>query len=82
MSPVGLGRVKRIRRALEVPPENANESRNPTGGSRDQIVMRRMEGEADRGAAVGNIPVPGEMESIRRLSGRVRSTIFRGRSVP
>jgi hypothetical protein len=49
---------------------------------RDQVVMRRMEGGADRGAAVGDIPVAGEMEDIRRLIGRVRFTTFRGRPVP
>ena len=66
---------------MEVP-ENAKGSRNLTGGSRDQVVMRRKEGEADRGPAVGDIRVAGEMEGIRRLSGRVRSTTFRGRPVP
>jgi len=50
--------------------------------SRDQVVMRRMEGDADRGAAVGDIPVAEEMEGIRRLIGRVRFTAFRGRPVP
>ena len=44
--------------------------------------MRRKEGDADRGAAVGDIPVAGEMEGIRRLIGRVRFTAFRERPVP
>jgi len=44
--------------------------------------MRRMEGDADRDAAVGDIPLAGEMEGIRRLIGRVRFTAFRGRPVP
>ena len=70
---------------MEAPPENAKPARgsqNLTGGSRDQVVMRRMEGDADRGEAVGDTPVAGEMEGIRRLIGRVRLTAFRGRPVP
>lgn len=70
---LGLGRT------AEVPPENAKGSWNLTGGSRDQVVIRRMEGDADRG---GDITVAGEMEGIRRLIDRVRSSAFRGRPVP
>ena len=50
--------------------------------SRDQVVMRREQGEADRGAAVGDIPVAREMKGIRRLVDRVRFTAFRGKPVP
>jgi hypothetical protein len=50
--------------------------------SRDQVVMRRMEDDADRDAAVGDVLVAGEMEGIRRLIGRVRFTAFRGKPVP
>src|SRR4051812_11146313 len=50
--------------------------------SRDQVVMRRMEGDADRAAAGGDIPIAEEMEGIRRPIGRVRLTAFRGKPVP
>jgi len=44
--------------------------------------MRRMEDDADRDAAVGDVLVAGEMEGILRLIGRVRFTAFRGKPVP
>jgi hypothetical protein len=44
--------------------------------------MRRVEGDGDRGAAVGDIPLAGEMEGIRRRIGRVRFTALRGIRVP
>ena len=50
--------------------------------SRDQVVMRRMEGDDDRDGAVGAIPVAGEMEGVRRLIDRVMLPAFRERPEP
>ena len=44
--------------------------------------MRRMEGDNGRDASVGGILVAGEMESVRRLIGRVMLPTLRERPEP